>query len=147
MYPCNQPCFTVYWLIGSYIWLFSKLQHTKSICDTLFDLQHSSELLQKPWHHGHNSRKWLKQPQSHFYWVVPSKSHLFLLLWCMLRTTTPDISSSSKNIHSTAHVSRLSFHFLWLWFILSAKLVTICKSLITTTLALIFRKRWISFLY
>ena len=25
------------------------------------------ELPQKPWHHGQNNRKWLKQPQSHFY--------------------------------------------------------------------------------
>ena len=24
-------------------------------------------LPQKPWHHGHNNRNWLKQPQSHFY--------------------------------------------------------------------------------
>ena len=30
-------------------------------------------------------------------------------------TVTPDISSSCENINSTAHVSGLSFHFLWLW--------------------------------
>ena len=29
---------------------------------------------------------------------------------------TPDISSSSENISNTARVSRLSFHFLWLWY-------------------------------
>ena len=28
---------------------------------------------------------------------------------------TPDISRSSENISNTAGVSRLSFHFLWLW--------------------------------
>ena len=32
-----------------------------------FRYSFSSELPQKPWHHGHNNRKWLKQPQSHFY--------------------------------------------------------------------------------
>ena len=33
----------------------------------------SPELPQKPWHHGHNKRKWLKQPQSHFHWAIPHK--------------------------------------------------------------------------
>ena len=61
-----------------------------------------------------NNRKWLKQPQGHFYWAVPSKSGHFSLFWCMLCTATPDISSSSENINSTARVSRQSFRFLWL---------------------------------
>ena len=68
------------------------------------------------WHHGHNNRNWLKQPQIHFYWVIPSKSRNFSLFCCMLCTATPDISSPSENINSTACVSRLSFCFLWLWF-------------------------------
>ena len=33
----------------------------------------------------------------------------------MLFTATPDISTSSENINSTARVFRLSFRFLWLW--------------------------------
>ena len=65
-----------------------------------------------PWY---NNRKWLKQPQSHFYWAFPNKSRLFSLFWCMLCTATADISSWSENINSTARVSRLSFRFLWLW--------------------------------
>ena len=72
----------------------------------------SSELLQKSWHHGHNNRKWLKQSQSHFDWAITHKSYHFSLFWCMFCTATPDISSSSKNINSTARVSRLSFRFL-----------------------------------
>ena len=56
-------------------------------------------LPQKPWHHGHNNRKWLKQPQSHFHWAVPHKSCHFLLFRWMLCTNTPDISSSSENIN------------------------------------------------
>ena len=32
----------------------------RSICDTLFDLQRSSQPPQKPSHHGHNNRNWLK---------------------------------------------------------------------------------------
>ena len=32
----------------------------------------------------------------------------------MLCTATPDVSSLSKNINSTARVARLSFRFLWL---------------------------------
>ena len=51
---------------------------------------------EQPWHHGHNNRKWLKQPKIHFYWAIPSKSCHFSLFWCMLCTATPDISSSSK---------------------------------------------------
>ena len=81
-----------------------------------FRYSFSSELPQKPWHHGHNNRKWLKQPQSHFYWAVPSKSRHFSLFWCMLCTATPDISSSSENINSTARGFWLSFRFLWLCF-------------------------------
>ena len=44
-------------LKNDYFWLFSKLQHTRSICDTLFDLKRSFEVPQKPWHHGRNKRK------------------------------------------------------------------------------------------
>ena len=101
------------WLIDIF-WLFSKLKLTRSICDTLFDLYLSSELPQKPWQHGHNNRKWLKQPQSHFRWAIPHKSHHFLLFWCMLFTVTLYISSSSENMNSTVRVSRLPFRFLWL---------------------------------
>ena len=42
----------------------------------------------------------------------PSQKPPFLLFWCILCMATP---SSSQNINNTAHVSRLSFHFLWLW--------------------------------
>ena len=35
-----------------------------------FRYSFSSELPQKPWHHGHNNRKWLKQLQSHFHWPI-----------------------------------------------------------------------------
>ena len=101
-------------MIGIF-WLFSKLKHTGSICGTLFDLEQSSELPQKPWHHGHNNKKWLKQPQSHFYRAVPSKSCHFSLFWCILCTATPYISRSMENINSMARVSRLSFRFFWLW--------------------------------
>ena len=62
----------------SYILAIQQIRtHKRSICDSLFDLLRSSELPQKPWHHGHSNRKWLKQPQSHFYWAVPSKSRIF----------------------------------------------------------------------
>ena len=64
---------------------------------------------------SHYYRKWLKHPQSHFYWAIPQKSNHFLLFWCILCTTTQDISSSSKNINNMAHISKLSFRFLWLW--------------------------------
>ena len=47
----------------------------RSICDNLFDLQRSSELPQKRWHHTHN-RKWLKQSQSHFHYAIPHRGHL-----------------------------------------------------------------------
>ena len=111
--PCNQHSSLL--LTDGY----SANYNTRSICDTLFDLWRSSELPQKLCHHCHSNRKWLKQPQIHFHWVVPHKSRHFLLLWCILYTVTPDISSSSQNINSTARVSRLSFRFLWLWFNLS----------------------------
>ena len=65
------------------------------------------------------TKKWPKQPQSHFRWAISQKSHHFLLFWCMLCTTTQDISSSSENINISARVSRLSFRFLWLWLYLS----------------------------
>ena len=44
-----------------------------------------------------------------------TKNHCFSLFWCILCTSTPDISSSSKNINNKGRVSRLSFGFLWLW--------------------------------
>ena len=88
----------------------------------------SSELPQKPWHHGHNNRKWLKQPKSHFYVAVPGKSHLFPLFWCMLSTATPDISSSSENMNSMARVSRLFFRILWLCCYQKSKQILIGKA-------------------
>ena len=78
-------------------------------------LSWSSELLRNRWHHGHNNRNWLKQPQCYFHWIIPYKSHHFLQFWCRLRTTTPNISISSKNINNTARVFILSFLFSWLW--------------------------------
>ena len=45
---------------------------------------------------GFNNRNWLKQPQSRFHWAIPHKSHHFSLLWCILRTANPNISSSTK---------------------------------------------------
>ena len=48
-------------------WLFSKLQHTRSIWDNPFDMQRSSELPQKRWNHCINNRKPLKQPQIQFH--------------------------------------------------------------------------------
>ena len=62
-----------------------------------------------------SQQKLAQTVSSHFYWAVPSKSRHFWQFWCMLCTATPNISSSSENITSAAHVSRLSFHFLWLW--------------------------------
>ena len=50
-----------------------------------------------------------------YMYAVPPKSRYFSLFWCMLCTTTSDISRSTENINSTARVSRLSFRFLWLW--------------------------------
>ena len=62
-----------------------------------------------------SQQKLAQTVSSHFYWAVPSKSRHFWQFWCMLCTATPDISSSSENVTSAVHVSRLSFHFLWLW--------------------------------
>ena len=74
-------------------------------------------MLQKRWHCGHNKRKWLKQPQSYFHWVVLHKSQYFSLFWCILCTVTPDISRSTENVINVVRVSRLSFRFVWLrWF-------------------------------
>ena len=121
-YPCiNQPffhCLLFDIMIGSYILAIQQMITHKE------HLQYSfwsvaifwTSLKALPWYHGHNNRRWLKQPQSHFYWAVPSKSCHFLLFWCMPCTATPDISSSRKNINSTTRVSRLSFRFLWLFF-------------------------------
>ena len=61
--------------------------------------------------HGHNNRKWLNSLKAIFTKQFLT-SDLVLLLWCMLWTTTPDISASNKKIKSTARVSRLSFRFL-----------------------------------
>ena len=80
-----------------------------------------------------NNRKWLKQPQGHFYWAVPSKSGHFSLFWCMLCTATPDISSSSENINITARASRLSFRFLWLWYFMKYCERKISQCLLTLT--------------
>ena len=42
------------------------------------------------------------------HWAIPHKSLHFSLFWYMHCTATQDISSSSKNINSTARISRLS---------------------------------------
>ena len=31
---------------------------------------------QKRWHHNHNNKKWLKQPESHFHEALPHKNQL-----------------------------------------------------------------------
>ena len=103
-------------LIARHILAIQQITTHKEHLRYFFYLWRSSELPQKPWHHGHNNRKWLKQPKSHFYRAVPSKSCHFSLFWCMLCTVIPNISSSGENINSTAHLSRLSFRFLWLCF-------------------------------
>ena len=54
-------------LLIDIFWLFNKLDHTRRICDNLFYLQRSFKLPQQHWHHSHNNRKWLKQPQGHFH--------------------------------------------------------------------------------
>ena len=86
-------------LFTDILWLFSKL---RSIFYNLLNLQRSSELSQKRFHHIYNIRKSLKQPQSHFHLAVPHKRHYFLLFRYFLCTTTPDISGSSENIDNTA---------------------------------------------
>ena len=64
-------------LIDRYILTIHQIITQRSICDTYFDLQRSSELPQKPWHHVHNDINWLKQPQIHFYLAAPSKVPIF----------------------------------------------------------------------
>ena len=102
-------------MIGIF-WLFSKLWHTKSICDNLFDLKRSSELPQKRWHHSHSNTKWLKLPESHFHGTFSHKSHHFPLFWCIFSTATPDISRSSENINKTVLFSdylSVSYEYAW----------------------------------
>ena len=72
----------------------------------------SSELPQKHWHHSHNNRNWLKQPQSHFHLAIPHRSYHFSLFWCILCTVTPDISSSGENINKYDLGFRTIFLFL-----------------------------------
>ena len=45
-----------------------------------FYLQRSSELPQKPWYHGHNNRKWVKQPQLFLLSSSQQKSPFFSAL-------------------------------------------------------------------
>ena len=82
-----------------------------------FRYSFSSELPQKPWHHGHNNRKWLKQLQSHFYWAVSmAKVTIFCCfdVVCSVQPHLPDISSSFKQKYQQYGLSsRLSFRFLW----------------------------------
>ena len=101
-------------LFDRYIWLIDR--YILAIQQIITHKEHvrSSELPQRPWHH--NDKKWLKQPQSHFYWAIPNKSFHFSMFSCMLCTATPGISSSRENINTTTRVSRLSFRFLWLWY-------------------------------
>ena len=102
--------------------LCSKLWHTRSICDNLFDLQRSSKLPKTRWHYSHNNRKWLKQSQSHFHYEILHNKQSFSLFSCFPCASIPDISSLSKNINNVPCVSRLSFRFLWLWLLLKLKL-------------------------
>ena len=83
-----------YWLTGRF-W-----QHTRSICDTLFDLKRSSELPQK---------KPIKTSQGN----SSQKSPFFAVLMYTLYGNRI-ILSSSENINSKGRVSRISFCILWL---------------------------------
>ena len=77
------------------------------------DLWHSFWSVTICWTAAEALVPWSKQQK------MAKKSFLlgnFSLLWCMLCTTTPDLSRSSDNINSKACVSRLSFCFLWLYF-------------------------------
>ena len=91
--------FSVRVLIDRYILAIQQIITHKEHLRYSFDLWRYSELPQKPWHHGRNNRKWLKQPQSHFLWAIPHQSLHFSQFWCMLCTATPNISSSSENIN------------------------------------------------
>ena len=104
------------WLIGSYILAIQQIiTHKEHLRYSLWSVAifwTSSEAL-APWS---KQQKVVKTASKSFSPSSPSKSNHFSLFWCMLCTATPDISSSSKNINSTARVFRLSFRFLWLWY-------------------------------
>ena len=73
-----------------------------TICGNLFHLLRS---FQKRLHHSYKNEKWLDQQQSNLRKEVLHCKQPFLLFWCISSTTTPGISSSSKNINSTILVS------------------------------------------
>ena len=117
--PRNQLFSTVcYWLI-SIFWLFSKfwiITHEEHLRYTFWSVAifwAVSEALAP----CSEQQKVTKTILKSFSLTNPPKSHHSSLFWCILCTATPDISSSIKNINSTVRVSRLSFRFLWLWFI------------------------------
>ena len=104
-------------LFFNIFWLFSKLWNMRSICNNLFDLQWSSELPQKRWHHSYNNINWLNSLKVIFTKQFLTKVTIFCCFdaFSVRPTQILSISSSSETINNTIHVSRLSFSFLWLW--------------------------------
>ena len=105
----TKPCFLATLLIDIF-WLFSKLQHMRSICDNLFDLQGYSKLPQKCWRHSHNKRKC---PKVIFTKHFLTKATIFRC-FDVCSVQPPQIPSSNENINNMNTVSRLSFRFLWI---------------------------------
>ena len=105
----NQPFFTV-WLVEVYF-SYSANYNAQGVFAILFVV--CSDLLHCPMALWSKQQKVLKTVSKSF-WAIPHKSHHVSLFWCMLRTATPDILSSRKNINSTTRASWLSFRFLWL---------------------------------
>ena len=83
--------------------------HVFSVCTYLLNCLRSLDTMVITRESDWNSPKVISTEQ------FRTKFAVFLTFWCMLCTVSPDISSSSKNIKSSAYVSRLSFGFLWLW--------------------------------
>ena len=53
-------------LIDRYVLVIQQIITPQEYLRYTTDLQQSSELYEKPCYHGHNRRKWLNLPQSHF---------------------------------------------------------------------------------
>ena len=83
--------------------------HVFSVCTYLLNCLRSLDTMVITKESDWNSLKVISTEQFRTQFAV------FLTFWCMLCTVSPDISSSRKNIKSSAYVSRLSFGFLWLW--------------------------------